>query len=177
MVTDAADTSMDVLSARPSRAIDEPGTGSCLARHRRGQGCPPELSAAADSLATSEEGALPVLLERLAETSRAVAAIRSRNAKRDLLADALAEAGPADVAIVVSYLGGSLRQRRTGVGWRSLQDLPPPAEEASLEVLEVDAAFEAMAALSGAGSAAARTAAVAALFGRATKLEQEFLAG
>ncbi len=117
-----------------------------------------------------------MLLERLAETSRAVAGIRSRNAKRDLLADALAEAGPDDIEIVVSYLGGSLRQRRTGVGWRSLQDLPPPAERAGLEVVEVDAAFEAMAGLSGAGSAAARTSAVAALFARATRPEQEFLA-
>ncbi len=118
-----------------------------------------------------------MLFERLAATSRAVAAIRSRNAKRDLLADLLAEAGPDDVELTVSYLGGSLRQRRTGVGWRSLADLPPPAREATLEVLTVDAAFEAMSRLSGPGSAAARSAAVADLFGRATELERGFLVG
>jgi DNA ligase 1 len=117
-----------------------------------------------------------VLLQRLAETSRALAATRSRNAKRDLLANVLAEATADDVEIVVSYLGGSLRQRRTGVGWRSLQELPPPAEHPSLEVADVDAAFEQVAALSGAGSASARTAAVTELFGRATRPEQEFLA-
>lgn len=118
-----------------------------------------------------------MLLQRLAETSRALAATRSRNAKRDLLAGVLGQTGPAEVEVVVSYLGGSLRQRRTGVGWRALRSLPPPAERPSLEVVEVDAAFEAMAGLSGPGSASARAAAVSALFGRATAEEQEFLAG
>ncbi len=117
-----------------------------------------------------------MLLQRLAETSRALAETRSRNAKRDLLAGVLAEATAADVEIVVSYLGGSLRQRRTGVGWRSLQELPTPADAPSLEVAEVDAVFEEIAGLSGAGSASLRSAAVAELFGRATRQEQEFLA-
>ncbi|HET9648145.1 MAG TPA: ATP-dependent DNA ligase [Microlunatus sp.] len=118
-----------------------------------------------------------MLLERLADTSRDLAATRSRNAKRDLLAAVLADAGPDDVAIVVSYLGGSLRQRRTGVGWRSLQDLPAPAETASLDVLTVDTAFEEMATLAGPGSTTARTAALHELFGRATATEQRFLIG
>ena len=56
-----------------------------------------------------------MLLDRLAETWTAVAATRSRNAKRDLLAEALAEAGPEDLEIAVSYLGGALRQRRPGL--------------------------------------------------------------
>ena len=116
-----------------------------------------------------------MLLSRLAETSRALAATRSRNAKRDCLANVLTEATADDVEIAVSYLGGSLRQRRTGVGWRSLQELPSPAEQATLAVVDVDAAFEQIAALSGAGSASARTASVTELFGRATKAEQEFL--
>jgi DNA ligase 1 len=118
-----------------------------------------------------------VLLARLAQSSRDLAATRSRNAKRDLLAGVLADAGADDIEIVVSYLGGSLRQRRTGVGWRSLQTMPPPADEATLDVVEVDEAFERIADLSGAGSASARASAVADLFGRATKAEQEFLAG
>jgi ATP-dependent DNA ligase I len=118
-----------------------------------------------------------VRLLRLAETSRSLAATRSRNAKRELLAEVLAEAGPDDVEIVVSYLGGALRQRRTGVGGRSLRDLPAAASEPTLDVVEVDAAFEQMAACSGAGSGSARAAAVSDLFGRATTLEQEFLAG
>ena len=60
-----------------------------------------------------------MLLVRVAATSEAVAATRSRTAKRDLLAAALGEAATEEIAIVTSYLSGSLRQRRTGIGWRS----------------------------------------------------------
>ena len=118
-----------------------------------------------------------MLLSRLTETRRALVATRSRNAKRDLIAAVLRDVSGDDVEIVVSYLSGGLRQRRTGVGWRTLQQTPPPAAESTLTVAEVDAAFEGMAGLSGSGSAGARTAAVQALFGRATREEQEFLFG
>ena len=67
-----------------------------------------------------------MLLSRLAETRTALAATRSRNAKRDLIADVLRDTSTDDVEIVVAYLSGGLRQRRTGVGWRTLQN-PPPA--------------------------------------------------
>ena len=118
-----------------------------------------------------------MLLSRLAETRIALAGTRSRNAKRDLIATVLRDASRDDVEIVVSYLSGSLRQRRTGVGWRALQSIPPPAEEASLSVGEVDAAFEYVASLSGTGSTAARAAAVDALLARATADEQDLLRG
>lgn len=118
-----------------------------------------------------------MLLDRLAETWTTVAATRSRNAKRDHLAEALAEAGPADLEIAVCYLGGTLRQRRTGLGWRGLRDLPDPVGEASLTLTEVDAAFQAMAELSGPGSSSTRAAQATALFGRATEREQGFLRG
>ena len=116
-------------------------------------------------------------LSRLAETWAALAATRSRNAKRDLIAALLADTAPDDIEVVVSYMCGSLRQRRTGVGWRSLQALPPPAERPSLDVASVDAAFEKMADLGGPGSAAARAAAVGQLFAQATEPEQGFLRG
>jgi len=118
-----------------------------------------------------------MLLSRLAETRKALASTRSRNAKRDLIADVLRDASRDDVEIVVSYLSGSLRQRRTGVGWKSLQSIPSPAQEASLTVGEVDAAFSHLAGLGGAGSTAARGAAVNALFARATADEQDLLGG
>jgi DNA ligase-1 len=118
-----------------------------------------------------------MLLRRLADTSAAVAATRSRNTKRDLLAEVIRETSEGDVEIAVSYLGGSLRQRRTGIGWRSLRSLPPAAAEPTLTVDEVDAAFERVAALAGPGSVAARATAVAEIFGRATRREQEFLGG
>jgi DNA ligase-1 len=63
-------------------------------------------------------------LSRLASTWSALSATRSRLAKRELIAEVLRDAAAAEVEIVVSYLSGSLRQRRTGVGWRSLQGLP-----------------------------------------------------
>ena len=118
-----------------------------------------------------------MLLSRLADTRRALTATRSRNAKRDLIAEVLREASAEDVEIVVSYLSGSLRQRRTGVGWRTMQDPPPPAEQPSLTVAEVDQAFAEMAGLSGPGSALARASAVRALLARATDDEQGLLFG
>jgi DNA ligase-1 len=121
-----------------------------------------------------------VLLAEVAATSAAVAATRARLAKRALLVGTLRRAaaeGPDEVALVARFLAGELRQRRTGIGWRGLMTLPPPADEPSLAVTGVDAAFEAMAAMAGPGSAAAREAAVVALFATATADEQRFLRG
>jgi DNA ligase-1 len=120
---------------------------------------------------------LSMLLSRLAETWNQLSATRSRNAKRELIASVLSEATTDDIEIVVSYLSGELRQRRTGVGWRSLQALPEPAAEPSLDVQHVDEAFEKVAHLRGTGSATARMSAVSDLFARATATEQDFLRG
>ena len=116
-----------------------------------------------------------MLLAELVATSTAVAATRSRKAKVAALAELLGRVGADELEVVVSYLGGALRQRRTGLGWRGVSALPAPADEPSLTVLEVDAAFEAMSRLSGAGSQLARKEAVADLFGRATAAEQAWL--
>jgi len=116
-------------------------------------------------------------LADLVATSAAVAQTRSRKAKVAALAERLAVTEPAERPIVVSYLGGVLLQRRTGLGWRGLTDLPAPADVTTLQVTDVHDAFERMAALAGAGSGAARAAAVADLFGRATGVEQQWLRG
>lgn len=121
-----------------------------------------------------------MLLADLVACSAAVAATRARTRKVALLAPVLAAAaaeGPDALAVTTSYVSGSLRQRRTGLGWRSLSDLPAPAEVSTLEVAEVDAAFAAIAELAGPGSAGARAAAVVELFGRATAEEQTWLRG
>lgn len=110
-------------------------------------------------------------------TSAAVAATRSRKAKVAALAERLAQAAPEELEVVTAYLGGSLLQRRTGLGWRSVATLPPPADAPTLSVADVHAAFERTAALSGPGSAGARAAAVVDLFGRATAAEQAWLRG
>jgi DNA ligase-1 len=116
-----------------------------------------------------------VLFADLAAVSHAVGETRSRTRKAELLGGALKELEPAEVEAGVAYLSGELRQRRTGVGWASLRDLPPPAAEPALRIGEVDAALERIAALSGPGSQGERRAALADLFGRATAAEQSFL--
>ncbi len=118
-----------------------------------------------------------MLLRRIAEVSQAVAATGARLAKIDALAAALREAGPLEVPIAVAYLSGELPQRQIGVGWAALRDGSAPAAEPSLTLSEVDAAFSAIGAVSGKGSAAARKALVGELFGRATADEQRFLVG
>jgi DNA ligase-1 len=121
-----------------------------------------------------------VLLAEVAATSAAVAATRARLVKRALLVATLRHAateGPDEVGLVARYLAGELRQRRTGLGWRGLMSMPSPADEPSLTVTGVDAAFEAMSVMSGVGSAGAREAAAAALFAAATADEQRFLRG
>ena len=85
---------------------------------------------------------------------------------------------PDELETVTAYVGGSLRQRRTGLGWRGLTVAaarrPSPS---TLTVLEVHEAFDRIAALAGTGSQAARATAVAELFGRATAEEQAWLRG
>jgi DNA ligase-1 len=118
-----------------------------------------------------------MLLRELAETSAAVTDTSGRLAKIELLASCLHKAEPADIPIVVAYLSGELRQRRTGLGYAALRDLPPPAESATLGLRDVDDEFAAIADLSGKGSAAARRARFTTLMGRATEAEQRLLAG
>ncbi len=118
-----------------------------------------------------------MLLAVLAETSAAVAATSARSQKVALLADCLSAAEPDEVVAVVAYLSGELLQRRTGVGWASLRDLPPPAGEPTLTVGAVDAAFTTIAGLSGPGSPSRRRELLADLLGRATTAEQRLLGG
>jgi DNA ligase-1 len=117
-----------------------------------------------------------MLLNDVVETSAALAGTRSRLKKAELIAGLLSTATePNETEIVVTYLSGELRQRRTGVGWRTLMDAPGPAESPSLTVEEVDRAFAELAEMAGAGSQARRRAAVDELFGRATEAEQKWL--
>ena len=117
-----------------------------------------------------------MLLADVVATSTSLSQTRSRRAKADLIATLLTTAtDPVETEIVVTYLSGELRQRRTGVGWRTLADAAEPAVVASLTVEEVDRAFAELAEIAGAGSQAKRREAVDALFGRATTEEQRFL--
>src|ERR671918_1075703 len=119
-----------------------------------------------------------VLLDEIARTSADVAATSSRLAKVTRLADCLSQASPDEVPVAVAYLSGVLPQGTIGVGWAALRQLPDAAPPPpTLRLLEVDAAASRIAGISGPGSQAARREELAALFGRATELEQRFLIG
>ncbi|MET0798941.1 MAG: ATP-dependent DNA ligase, partial [Rhodococcus sp. (in: high G+C Gram-positive bacteria)] len=97
-------------------------------------------------------------MSRIVETSRAVAATRSRKVKIEELGAVLSEAQAGDIEPAVSWLSGELPQGRIGVGWRTLADLDvPSASESTLTVAEVDEKLSEVAATSGAGSAARRS--------------------
>lgn len=118
---------------------------------------------------------VPLPLAEVVGTSATVAATRSRKAKVAAITACLRATPAGERPLVASYLGGALRQRRTGLGWRSLQQSPEAADTSSLAVTEVDRAFEEIAEVSGAGSQAARATLVDALFARATAAEQAWL--
>jgi DNA ligase 1 len=121
-----------------------------------------------------------MLLAEVVTTSAEVAATRSRKAKVAAIAELLGRVDREDreqVETVTAYVAGSLRQRRTGLGWRSMQRLPVAADEPTLTVAEVHEAFERMSGLAGTGSQVARGAAAEELFGRASVEEQAWLRG
>ncbi len=131
----------------------------------------------------------PVLLAEIVTVSQALSATSSRNAKAALLADVLKRAAAEppraaadgtdvdEIAVVVRYLSGSLRQRRTGIELTHLTVLPPPADSPSVTVTELDGVLQRAADLSGAGSSAARAALFRDLMARLTADEQRFLTG
>lgn len=118
-----------------------------------------------------------MLLAEVAACVEDVAATSSRTAKTRRVATTLAAAGPQELPLVVRYLVGELPQRRTGLGWRSLQDLPEPADAPTLTVADVDTAFAAAEAESGAGSQGRRKALLHGLLTRATRVEQHLVGG
>ncbi|MEU2223752.1 ATP-dependent DNA ligase [Streptomyces sp. NPDC018347] len=118
-----------------------------------------------------------MLLTRLAQVSREVAATAARSRKTALLAELFRDAGPDDVPIVIPYLAGRLPQGRLGVGWKVLGRPVEPAAEPRLTVREVDARLTELGKVSGPGSQAERTRLVGELMGAATEEEQRFLLG
>ncbi|MFJ6563240.1 ATP-dependent DNA ligase [Streptomyces sp. NPDC091412] len=118
-----------------------------------------------------------MLLARLAQVSREVAAASARSRKIVLLAELFREAGAEDVPVVIPYLAGRLPQGRLGVGWKVLGRRVVPAAEASLTVREVDARLSELGKVSGPGSQAERARIVGELMGAATEDEQRFLRG
>ncbi|MFJ9819094.1 ATP-dependent DNA ligase [Streptomyces sp. NPDC101151] len=118
-----------------------------------------------------------MLLTRLAQVSREVAATAARSRKTALLAELFRDADADDVPIVIPYLAGRLPQGRLGVGWKVLGRPVAPAAGPSLTVREVDARLSELGKVSGPGSQTERARIVGELMGAATEEEQRFLLG
>jgi DNA ligase-1 len=117
-------------------------------------------------------------LAEIVSVSRAVTAASGRLEKTGQLADLLKRTPGDEIAVVVPFLSGSTRQGRIGIGGAMLSGMRdvPPAETPVLDVREVDAAFDRLAATAGAGATASQSQLLRQLFGRATREEQDFLA-
>ena len=113
--------------------------------------------------------------EDVARTSAAVAGTSARLAKIEQLAELLRRLSPDEARVAVLYLSGELPQGTIGVGWASLRDLPPPAPDPSLDILEVDEILGRIGSAAGPGSQSIRKQALADLFGRTTQVERTFL--
>ncbi|MFC9896799.1 ATP-dependent DNA ligase [Nocardia sp. NPDC127579] len=117
-----------------------------------------------------------MLFSDVVQASETVRATRSRKTKITTLSTLLAAAAVTELAPVVAWLSGELRQGRIGTGWRTLTALDnSPAPVAALTVSAVDAAFSELAGVSGSGSANRRRELLTALWSSATAEEQGFL--
>ena len=110
---------------------------------------------------------------RLAEVvtaSLAVGGTSGRLEKVGHLADLMRRVPPGEIETVIGFLSGEARQGRMGIGGSTLTGLRdvPAADTSSLDVRDVDEAFDRLAALSGAGSTSRRSELLRQLFGRAT---------
>ena len=119
---------------------------------------------------------MTTLLAAVVDASGRVANTSSKLAKRDAIASCLRGAEGDEVEIAVAYLAGEIRQGRIGIGYATLAALRGThAAQPALTLRDVDAALERVAATTGKGAAAERSAQLRALFERATAVEQDFL--
>ena len=116
-------------------------------------------------------------LADVAEASAAIATTGARSEKTRRMAALLRAVDLADVPAVVAWLSGELLQRRIGIGRAALSTMPPAAPTPSLTVEAVNGAFARMAAASGAGSQALRSALLLDVLSKSTRVEQLFLRG
>jgi DNA ligase 1 len=118
-----------------------------------------------------------MLLSVLARASNAVAAVGGRLEKIDRLAGLLKRLTPEEVPIAIAALSGEPRQGRLGVGGAAISSARqvPPSGVDTLTLRDVDAAFDAVARVSGSGSVARRVEILRELLSRGTAEEQDFL--
>ncbi|CAN5836964.1 ATP-dependent DNA ligase [soil metagenome] len=119
-----------------------------------------------------------MLFAALATVSDALAATSKRGEKATLIAAALRQMDPGEVAAAVGFLTGAPVQGRIGVGWATMRSVrPDPAVEPTLTIAEVDGAIDELAAMTGSGVVAARRTLLTDVMARATAPEQRLLWG
>src|ERR1700736_1423533 len=117
-----------------------------------------------------------MLLANVVETSRRIAETTKRLEKVNLLAGLLKQLHGEEIEIGVAFLSSSTRQGRIGIGYATLRDaITSAAENPSLELLDIDRALEAIAAVQGPGSEQRRRELLNSMLMRATQEEQQFL--
>ena len=96
-----------------------------------------------------------MLLANVVETSRRVTDTAKRLEKIDVLARLIRQLSPTEIEIVVLFLSGQIRQGRIGIGYAVLRDARQihAAEQASLEILDVDSTLDAITAAGSCASA------------------------
>ena len=117
------------------------------------------------------------LLANLVATSQRVGATSGRLAKIRELATFLRSLAPDEIETGAHYLSGEIQQGRIGIGYATLRSAADETAAAAgqLSLHEVDTALTELAAVRGSGSTAKRAAALAGLFSRSTRDEQQFL--
>ncbi|TLG13829.1 ATP-dependent DNA ligase [Nocardia cyriacigeorgica] len=117
-----------------------------------------------------------MLFTDVVRASETVRATRSRKTKIAALAELLSAAQADELAAVVAWVSGELRQGRIGTGWRTLTGLGETAADApTLTAARVDELLGELAATSGPGSANRRKQLLGELWRAATADEQAFL--
>lgn len=117
-----------------------------------------------------------VLLSEVVRASASVRATTSRKSKIATLAALLQRVTVDELAQVVAWVSGDLRQGRVGAGWRTLTAVAvDPAPEPTLTVGGVDRVLSELAATSGAGSVVRRRELLVELLSAATVEERDFL--
>ena len=115
-------------------------------------------------------------LADVVQTSARVAATSSRLAKTAEIAACLRRVMPGEVEIAIAFLSGEIRQGKLTVGYSTLHNARANAATApSLDLRDVDLAFEQLKKTRGSGSAAQKQSILKSLFEKATAQEQDFL--
>jgi DNA ligase-1 len=94
-----------------------------------------------------------MLFARVVETSERVADTSRRLEKIELLATLLKQLNSDESEIAVAFLSGYTRQGKIGVGYATIRAAESPASgSATLEIVDVDREFTALAAIKGRGA-------------------------